>query len=91
MALTLELLKTYLRVDGGEDDGVLALFLSAAKEHLEDAGVPERISAQYDLALSLYVMKHYDPPANQAKAEQLERSLVSIIQQLKASAGGEVL
>lgn len=37
--LTLGELKTYLRIDGGEDDQILALLVEAAKGYLTDAGI----------------------------------------------------
>lgn len=38
----LEKVKTYLRIDGGEDDEILSLLIDAAKSYLDDAGVIEK-------------------------------------------------
>ncbi|MGV2788104.1 phage gp6-like head-tail connector protein, partial [Clostridium perfringens] len=55
MRPSLEFLKSYLRIDGSEDDNVLTLLLGAAKEYLRNAGVAEPESGPddgklYDLA-----------------------------------------
>lgn len=43
-----ELIKTFLRIDESEDDGVLALLIVAAKGYLDDAGVVEKESLSDD-------------------------------------------
>ncbi|MFU1798204.1 head-tail connector protein [Paenibacillus azoreducens] len=81
----LKLLKSYLRIDGSEDDEVLALLLDAAKEYLKNAGVkdPEagKDSRLYDLAVMLRV--HRERARDEKEVERVERSLISIILQLK--------
>jgi uncharacterized phage protein (predicted DNA packaging) len=81
--LTLGELKNYLRIDGSEDDGILTLLMSAAKEYLADAGVPETDKANYKLAVMLYVALHYENRDPSIKIEKLNYSLQSIILQLK--------
>ncbi|WP_426450662.1 head-tail connector protein [Paenibacillus sp. S-38] len=87
LALDTEELKTYLRVDGSENDGFLALLVHSAKEYLKDAGVPESSSPRYKLAVMIQVALNYDRDGNAA----MEKSLESLITQLRvgeASYGG---
>lgn len=81
----LNLLKSYLRIDGSEDDTVLALLLDAAKEYLRNAGVQEPTggddSKLYDLAVMLRV--HRERARDEKEVERVEKSLTSIILQLK--------
>lgn len=55
---TLEEVKTYLRIDGSEDDSVFTLLIGAAKKDLKDSGVPEPTEKdeRYDLAVMLFVL-----------------------------------
>lgn len=83
---SLDLLKTYLRIDGSEDDNILALYVSAAKEYLSNAGVNEPSGANrslYDLGVMLYVKKEY--AREDKEIELITKSLTSITLQLKAS------
>lgn len=81
----LELLKEYLRIDGSEDDTVLALLLDAAKEFLRNAGVLEPSEGEesklYDLAVMLRV--HRERARDEKEVERVDKSLTSIILQLK--------
>ncbi|AFC28391.1 hypothetical protein PM3016_1466 [Paenibacillus mucilaginosus 3016] len=79
LSLDLDELKTYLRVDGSENDGFLALLVHSAKEYLKDAGVPESSSARYKLAVMIQVALNYDRDGNAA----LEKALESLINQLR--------
>lgn len=85
MSADLTELKTYLRIDGSEDDSVLALLVSAAEEYLADAGVPEEAkeTAKYKLAVMLLVALNYENRNPAMKAEKLSFGLESIILQLK--------
>lgn len=82
---TLEELKTYLRIDGSEDDSILTLLLAAAGEYLKNAGVPDSnvTSASYKLAIMLYVALHYENRDPSVKLERFSFALESIILQLK--------
>ncbi|WP_054637178.1 head-tail connector protein [Thalassobacillus sp. C254] len=92
--MDLQHLKTYLRIDGSEDDQILTSFVNAAKGHLNSAGVKkplnddEHSQAQYDLAIMLYVKREYDP-LTQAELERIEKSLEGIILQLRDYGGVE--
>lgn len=81
-------LKTYLRIDGGEDDQVLASLYDAAVEYLENAGVKKSEDKHklYDLAIKLLVSHWYDNRSGVIvgiTSKSLEHSLQSIILQLK--------
>ncbi|GIP38644.1 hypothetical protein J31TS4_19240 [Paenibacillus sp. J31TS4] len=80
---TLDELKQYLRIDGSEDDMSLALFLEAAREYLFNAGVPERVSSLYKLAVMRYVAIEFE---NRGVDMKEDRSLNSMIWQLKSYA-----
>lgn len=83
--LTIEELKTYLRIDGSEDDSILALLMSAAEEYLADAGVPDSVkgTAKYKLAVMLLVALNYENRNAGADIDKLSFSLESVILQLK--------
>lgn len=85
MAADLTELKTYLRIDGSEDDSILALLVSAAEEYLADAGVPEEAkdTAKYKLAVMLLVALNYENRNPGMKIDKLSFGLESIILQLK--------
>lgn len=81
---TIEELKKYLRIDGGEDDSILTLLLDAAKEYLDAAGIPATTTgARYKLAIMLYCSVHYDNRNPADKIEKFNFALESIIMQLK--------
>lgn len=86
---TLEELKTYLRIDGGEDDQILALLTDAAKEYLHNAGAETPVVGEptklYNLAVVLYVALHYENRDPAQKMERFSFALESIILQLKTS------
>lgn len=87
MRPSIEFLKSYLRIDGSEDDNVLTLLIGAAQEYLRNAGVPEPDSGPdgdgklYDLAVCLRV--HRERARDEKEVERVDRSLISIILQLK--------
>lgn len=84
MEIDLGQMKTYLRVDGSEDDPILTLLISAAKEYLINAGIPEQESAQYTLAVWLYCAMHHEHRDPTKKVEKFSLSFEGVIQQLKA-------
>jgi uncharacterized phage protein (predicted DNA packaging) len=89
MNLSLDELKNYLRIDGSEDDTLLTLLVDSAKEYLHNAGVPESDSAQYKLAVMLYVALHYENRDPSAKMDKMNFAFESIILQLKDYGGTE--
>lgn len=86
---SLEELKTYLRIDGSEDDQILALIMDAAKEYLQNAGAvlpaDSPTSSLYNLAVMLYVALHYENRDPAQKMDRFSFALESIILQLKTS------
>ncbi|MED0676981.1 head-tail connector protein [Aneurinibacillus thermoaerophilus] len=80
---TLDELKTYLRIDGDEDDMLLTLLVGGAKEYLANAGVLESDGDLYKLAIMLYVALHYENRDPSVKIEKFNFALESIILQLK--------
>ncbi|WP_416729204.1 head-tail connector protein [Fictibacillus sp. JL2B1089] len=81
--LTLDELKNWLRIDGSEDDGLLTLLISAAKEDLKDSGVPESNKPHYKLAVMLYVSLHYENRDPSSKIEKLNKPYQDLILKLK--------
>lgn len=81
----LNLVKKYLKIDGSEDDDVLALLVGAAEEYLANAGVqkpkPDEESKLYNLAVCLRV--HQERARDDKEVERVKNSLTSIILQLK--------
>lgn len=80
-------LKTALRIDGSEDDEVLALLLNAAKAYLSGAGVPEdKITSEnlglYKQSIILYIGVEYE--YEERKIAKLERAFQRILLQLRA-------
>lgn len=80
-------LKTALRIDGSEDDIVLALLLNAAKAYLKGAGVPEeKITEEtldlYKQAIILYL--GFDYEYEERKIAKLEKAFQRILLQLRA-------
>lgn len=81
----LDVLKTYLRIDGSEDDAILALLVNAAKRDLSDAGVPilSGDDERYDLAVMLFVSLHYENRDPSLKIEKLNAAYQNLILKLK--------
>lgn len=81
------LVKEYLKLDGSEDDNILALLIGAATEYLKNAGVPPPAEGEdndlYDLAVMLRVGREL--ARDDKEVERIEKSLTSIILQLKTS------
>ncbi|WP_078428770.1 head-tail connector protein [Alkalihalobacterium alkalinitrilicum] len=102
--MELQTLKTFLRIDGSEDNNLLTSFINAAKSTLRNAGVVEpQVDAdaneeekmqqeeeldQYNLAIMLYVKREYDPLTG-IELERIEKSIEGIILQLRDYTGGE--
>lgn len=77
----LEQVKRYLRIDGSEQDILLTSLVTAAKQYMANAGIPDTCEQQdlYILAVSLYVGLMYDGVENKA----LDKAMTAIILQLK--------
>ncbi|PLR93195.1 head-tail connector protein [Bacillus sp. T33-2] len=85
--MDMTLLKSYLRIDGSEDDSILALLVEAAKKDLRDSGVMDPIAEtpdeRYDLAVMLFVALHYENRDPSIKIDKLNAAYQSIILKLK--------
>ncbi|KZR60392.1 head-tail connector protein [Pseudobacillus badius] len=81
----LAIVKKFIRVDGSEDDDILALLIGAAKKDLSSAGVPEPIGIdeQYNLAVMLYVSLHYENRDPSTQIDKLNVAYQSLILKLK--------
>jgi hypothetical protein len=80
-------LKDWLRIDGPDDDKVLALLLNSAKNFLEGAGVPEASITTntldlYKHALLIHIGMEYE--ADERKISILEKAFQSKLLQLRA-------
>ena len=62
MDITLEEVKTYCRIDGDLEDGLLRSLLQAAKDYLTGAGIdePKDDVALYGLCVKALVLDYYD-------------------------------
>lgn len=86
--LTLENIKTAVRLDGSEDDSVLTLLLNSAKQSMKIAGVREELVAEdnldlYDQAIILYIEMDYE--TDDRKIERMDKAFQRILLQLKAA------
>jgi uncharacterized phage protein (predicted DNA packaging) len=81
--LTTDDLKTYLRVDGSEDDTILALHLDAAKDYLAKSGVVDSDSPLYKQAILIHVLLNYQNYDSSLNVNALNKSLTSIVLQLR--------
>lgn len=93
-------IKNWLRIDGSEDDNVLALLINDAKGALADAGIPEikegqveadpdrviRYMSSYQLAVMQYVAMNYENREAIGKAQQFHKGYQSRVLQLQLEA-----
>lgn len=83
----LDKVKSYLRIDGEQDDVLLTSLIAATKLYLANAGMileegaTEERAALYELAVSLYVHDTYHG------GNVMEKALVGIILQWRYSGG----
>jgi uncharacterized phage protein (predicted DNA packaging) len=84
--MEMDVLKTYLRIDGGEEDKFLALLVSAAENDLKASGVPDDMKSDemYDLATMLYVSLHYENRDPSIQIDKLNTAYQSLILKLKS-------
>ena len=85
MAVDLEAVKIYCRIDGDGEDDLLLSLMDAAAEYLEGAGVaaPEEPDPLYDLAVKALVLDYYD---HRGRTETRIPGLDNAIVQLKLRA-----
>jgi uncharacterized phage protein (predicted DNA packaging) len=79
--------KDYMRVDGDQDDALIAGLMAAAKEYLDNAGIPEPETASplYTMAVHSLTLHYYDHRDAVGGEAPLPTGLRPIINQLKHS------
>ena len=89
-AAALEACKTYMRVDGDDDNELITGLMAAAKEYLAGAGIaePEADSPLYTLAVHSLTLHYYDHRDAVGGEAPLPTGLRPIINQLKHTAAG---
>ena len=86
-AAALAACKTYMHVDGDDDDDLIAGLMAAAKEYLDGAGIPEpsEDSRLYTMAVHSLTLHYYDHRDAVGGEAALPLGLRPIINQLKHS------
>lgn len=83
-AAALRACKSYMRVDGDDDDETIGALMDAAAEYLENAGIPaESTSPLYNLALYSLTLHYYDHRDAVGTEAPLPTGLRPVINQLK--------
>lgn len=88
-AAALEACKTYMRVDGSDDDALITQLMGAAKEYLRTAGIEESVSEDnnlYTTAVHSLTLHYYDHRDAVGEEQSFPTGLRPIINQLKHSA-----
>lgn len=90
MAVTLEEVKAYLRVDVEEDDALIQSLMEAAAGYLAAAGIPDSPDSRYVLAVKGLVLHWYDHrgEANAQTYADFPAGLRLTINQLKMEQAG---
>lgn len=92
MAVDLEAVKTYCRIDTDDDDALLAALVDVAVDYLNGAGVPDTMSdsPKYIHAVKAQVLELYD---HRGMTESVQLSAIpglqNIIVQLKLEAAAQ--
>lgn len=89
LVLTLEEAKKYLRVDGDEEDDLIASFITAAEQYIKNA-TSKNVDLKSELAklaARILIAHWYENREAVGKAEQLAFSLQSILVQLQYCVG----
>ena len=90
MAVTLEAVKAYLRVDVEEDDALIQSLMEAAAGYLAAAGIPESEDGRYALAVKGLVLHWYDHrgEANEQTYADFPAGVRMLLNQLKLEQAG---
>ena len=88
-AQALRACKSYMRVDGDEDDETIKALMAAAGEYLRNAGIPEPETPTplYSLALNSLTLHYYDHRDAVGTEAPLPTGLRPILNQLKGLNG----
>ena len=88
-AADLEACKTYMRVDGDDDDALITRLMNAAKAYLRNAGIEEPVSEDnnlYTTAVHSLTLHYYDHRDAVGEEKSFPTGLRPIINQLKHTA-----
>lgn len=79
--------KTYMRVDGDDDNELISGMMAAAKEYLANAGIsePQEASSLYTMAVHSLTLHYYDHRDSTGTEAPIPLGLRPIINQLKHS------
>ena len=83
--------KRYMRIDGNDDDEVIAALQDAAILYLQNAGIekPTEESSLYNLAVWSLTLHYYDHRDSVGNEASFPIGLRPIINQLKLAAAGD--
>ena len=87
----LDVCKSYMRVDGNDDDALITSLMEAAVAYLHQAGIdrPEENPAQYDMAVWSLTLHYYDHRDSVGSEAPLPIGLRPILTQLKLCQAAE--
>ncbi|MDU4696397.1 MAG: head-tail connector protein [Paenibacillus sp.] len=81
--MDLQRVKDYLRIDYEDDDLMIMGFISAAKEYLSNAGVPERSQSElYNIVILMLVALFYENRDVSDKDVKIPTVIMNFIVQL---------
>ncbi|MCY8609887.1 phage gp6-like head-tail connector protein [Bacillus paralicheniformis] len=84
MAIELEEMKEYLRVDGDEENALISSLIDAAEKYMKNSGAKDTDNELYNLAIKMLVTGWYEDRGSMSDGKnKLAYSLQSIILQLK--------
>ena len=91
MAVTLEEVKEYLRVEGPEEDGLIQGLMGAAEEYIQaGVGSYDRESERAKILTKIVVQNLYDNRTyTEAQAEQIKHLVRSFMLQLRLEADSD--
>ncbi|MEC0752119.1 head-tail connector protein [Bacillus haynesii] len=84
MAIELDEMKEYLRVDGDEENALISSLIDAAEKYMKNSGAKDTDNELYNLAIKMLVTGWYEDRGSMSDGKnKLAYSLQSIILQLK--------
>ncbi|WP_412095271.1 head-tail connector protein [Bacillus haynesii] len=84
LAIELEEMKEYLRVDGDEENALISSLIDAAEKYMKNSGAKDTDNELYNLAIKMLVTGWYEDRGSMSDGKnKLAYSLQSIILQLK--------
>lgn len=87
----LEIVKQFLKLEGGENDNILSLLIANAEEYLAQSGVVSQpLNPQYQVAVIVHVLLHYENYDKSLNVKALEKSLQTSVLQLRSYGGIQI-